>query len=145
MPRRNTDPVASFNFQLEIGGITRAGFSEVTGLNAEAAVVEYREGTDDIHTRKLPALIKFGNVTLKRGVVLNDADMFTLFKNVLDGDIVRADTMSIVLLDEKRQEVVRWNLRNAWPTKWTGPEMKANAGEIAMESLEIAHEGVERQ
>jgi phage tail-like protein len=145
MPRRITDPVASFNFQLEIGGITRAGFSEVTGLNSEAAVVEYREGTDEIHTRKLPGLVKFGNVTLKRGVVLNDADMFSLFKNVLDGDIVRADTMSIVLLDEKRQEVVRWNLRNAWPAKWTGPELKANAGEIAMESLEIAHEGVERQ
>src|SRR5262245_22091096 len=137
MPRRITDPVASFNFQLEIGGITRAGFSEATGLNSEAAVVEYREGTDDIHTRKLPGLVKFGNVTLKRGVVLNDADMFALFKNVLDGDIVRADTMSIVLLDEKRQEVVRWNLRNAWPAKWTGPELKANAGEIAMESLEL--------
>ena len=74
-----------------------------------------------------------------------DPEMFVLFKNVLDGDIKRDDSMLIVLLDEKRQEAVRWNLRNAWPAKWTGPDLKANANEIAIETLELAHEGLERQ
>jgi phage tail-like protein len=144
MPRRNTDPYASFNFLLEIDGITRAGFSECTGLNAESNVIEYREGNEAITPRKLPGLNKFGNVTLKRGIT-QDADMFNWHKAVMDGDIVRDESMSIVVLDEKRQEVVRWNLRNAWPSKWMGPDFKANANEIAIEALEISHEGVERQ
>lgn len=144
MARRETDPYASFNFRLEVDGIVKAGFSEVTGLNAESNVIEYREGNEGITARKLPGLIKFGNVTLKRGVT-TDPELFTLFKNVVDGDIKRDDSMSIVLLDEKRQEAVRWNLRNAWPAKWTGPDLKANANEMAIETLEIAHEGVERQ
>jgi phage tail-like protein len=144
MPRRNTDPYTSFNFLLEIDGITRAGFSECTGLNAESNVIEYREGNEAITPRKLPGLNKFGNVTLKRGIT-QDADMFNWHKAVMDGDIVRDESMSIVVLDEKRQEVVRWNLRNAWPSKWMGPDFKANANEIAIEALEISHEGVERQ
>ncbi len=144
MARRQTDPYASFNFRLEINGIVKAGFSEVTGLNAEANVIEYREGVDAISARKLPGLIKFGNVTLKRGVT-QDLDMFNLFKNVANGDVQRDDIMSVVLLNEKREEAARWNLRNAWPSKWTGPDLKANANEIAIESLELAHEGVERQ
>jgi phage tail-like protein len=144
MPRRDTDPFASFNFRLEVNGIVKAGFSEVTGLNAESNVIEYREGTDGLNARKLPGLIKYGNVTLKRGVT-NDPELFTLFKQVIDGDITRDDSMSIVLLNEQRNEAVRWNLRSAWPSKWMGPDMKANANEVAIESLEIAHEGVERQ
>jgi phage tail-like protein len=144
MPRRDTDPFASFNFRLEINGIVKAGFSEVTGLNAESNVIEYREGPDSINARKLPGLIKYGNVTLKRGVT-NDPELFTLFKKVIDGDISRDDSMSIVLLNEKRTEAVRWNLAQAWPSKWMGPDLKANANEIAIESLEIAHEGVQRQ
>ena len=144
MPRRATDPFASFNFLLEIDGVAKAGFSEVTGLNTETNVIEYREGSDPNHMRKLPGLEKFGNVTLKRGVT-PDPELFKWHKAVLDGDILRDESMSIVLLDERRQEVVRWNLLNAWPSKWVGPDLKAGANEIAFESVEIVHEGVERQ
>ncbi len=145
MPRRATDPYASFNFLLEIDGIAKAGFSEVTGLNAETNVIEYREGGDATNTmRKLPGLEKYGNVTLKRGVSA-DPELFKWHKAVMDGDIVRDEAMSIVLLNEKREESVRWNLRQAWPAKWVGPDLKAGANEIAIESLELAHEGVERQ
>ncbi|RPJ61093.1 MAG: phage tail protein [Acidobacteria bacterium] len=144
MPRRTTDPYANYNFRLEIDGITKAGFTECTGLNAECNVIEYREGDESLVMRKLPGLLKFGNVTLKRGVS-SDPELFNWFKTVSDGDITRDESMSIVLLDEKRQEAVRWNLRNAWPAKWTGPDLKGNANEIAIESLELAHEGVERQ
>lgn len=142
MPRRPTDALASFNFLVEIDGIAKAGFSEVTGLNTETNVIEYREGTDPITPRKLPGLTKNSNITLKRGVSL-DKDLFTWRKTVLDGDIRRAN-VSIVLLDEKKTEMVRWNLVEAWPSKYVVPDMKANANEMAIETLEITHEGVTR-
>jgi len=142
MARRQTDPYAVFNFLLEIGGITRAGFAEATGLNAESNVIEYREGNEGITPRKLPGLEKFGNVTLKHGTS-QDKDIFNWHKSVMDGDIVREQSMSIVLLDEKRTEVKRWNLREAWPSKWVGPDLKANANEVAFEAIELCHEGVE--
>jgi phage tail-like protein len=145
MPRRETDPYASYNFLLEIDGITKAGFSEVTGLNAETTVIDYREGNEkSLAPRRLPGLSKFGNITLKRGVT-KDLDLFKWRKLVMDGDIKRDESMSIVLRDEKGQEAVRWNLLNAWPAKYTGPDLKANASEMAIEAIEIVHEGVERQ
>jgi len=144
MARRQLDPYGSFNFQLEIDGITRAGFAECTGLNAEANVIEYREGNESLTTRKLHGLIKYGNVTLKWGVS-QDPELFNWFKTVMDGDMDRKQTMSIVLLDEQRNESVRWNILNAWPSKYIVPDLKANANEVAFETIELCHEGVERQ
>jgi phage tail-like protein len=140
MPRRENDPFASFNFLVESGGLLRAGFSECTGLNSETDPIDYREGKDDITVRKLPGLKKFGNITLKRGVAVGQ-DFFEWRKAVTDGNIDRRD-ISIILLDEQRNEQVRYNLTNAWPAKWTGPELKAGANEIAVETIEIIHEGV---
>ena len=142
MARRATDPFTSYNFLLEIEGITIAGFSEVTGLNSEQNVVEYREGNEGITPRKLPGLTKFGNITLKRGIS-PDLQIYNWRKTVTDGDIVRKN-VSIVLHNEKHDEAVRWNLINAWPSKYTGPDMKANANEVAIETIELAHEGLER-
>lgn len=142
MARRATDPFANFNFLLEIEGITIAGFSEVTGLNSEQNVIEYREGNEGITPRKLPGLTKFGNITLKRGIS-PDMQIYNWRKTVTDGDIVRKN-VSIVLQNEKHDEAVRWNLVNAWPSKYTGPDMKANANEVAIETIELAHEGLER-
>ena len=143
MARRPLDPFASQNFLLEIQGITKAGFSECTGLNAESNVIEYREGGDDIVPRKLPGLSKFGNVTLKTGLT-TDNSLFTWHKTVMDGSITRQN-VSIIVLDEGRNEQVRYNLVNAWPSKYTAPDLKANANEIAIEAIEIAHEGMVRQ
>lgn len=147
MPRRDTDPLSSFNFLLEIDGITRAGFNECTGLNAESNVIEYREGNENpITPRKQPGLSKYGNVTIKHGILVDDKQIFDWFKTGgIDGDVRRDDSMSIVLLNEKREESARWNLLHAWACKWTGPDLKAAANEIAFESVEICHEGVERQ
>lgn len=142
MARRATDPFASFNFKLEIEGITVAGFSEVTGLNQESNVIDYREGQEPITPRKLPGLNKFGNITLKRGIS-PDLSVYNWRKTVTDGDIERRNA-SIVLHNEKHEEVVRWNLVNAWPSKYVGPDLKANANEVAIESVELTHEGVER-
>jgi phage tail-like protein len=142
MPRRPTDPFASFNFKLEIEGITIAGFSECTGLNSESNVIDYREGDEGITPRKLSGLNKFGNITLKRGISL-DKQVYDWRKDVVDGDIKRKN-LSIVLRNEKRDEVVRWNLVNAWPSKYMAPDLKANANEVAIESIEITHEGLFR-
>jgi phage tail-like protein len=142
MARRATDPFASFNFKLEIEGITVAGFSEVTGLNQESNVIDYREGQEPITPRKLPGLNKWGNITLKRGIS-PDLSVYNWRKTVTDGDIERRNA-SIVLHNEKHEEVVRWNLVNAWPSKYVGPDLKANANEVAIESIELTHEGVER-
>lgn len=142
MPRRVEDPLGGFNFLLESGGLLRAGFSEITGLNSESDVIDYRNGNDDITNRRLAGLKKFGAVTLKSGVAASpDQDFLEWRRSVETGDIQRTD-VSIILLDEQRQEQVRYNLRNAWPSKWMGPDLKAGASEMAIEQLEIQHEGL---
>jgi phage tail-like protein len=138
------DPYGNFAFLLEIDGITSAGFAECTGTNAEINPIEYREGNESLTTRKLPGLSKFGNITLKRGVT-QDLEIFNWFNAGATGDVDRKQTLSIVLLDEQRNEAVRWNLLNAWPCKYIAPDLKGNANEIAIESVELCHEGLIRQ
>ena len=142
MPRRPDDPLAGFNFLLESGGLLRAGFSEITGLNSESDVIDYRNGNDDFANRRIAGMKKFGPVTLKSGVAASpDQDFLNWRRTVETADIQRRD-ISIILLDESRQEQVRYNLRAAWPSKWVGPDLKSGASEIAIEQLEIQHEGV---
>ena len=145
MPRRAIDPYLGFNYKLELGGITKGAFSECSGFNGEADAVEYREGSDKrLNTRKQPGLYKYGNVTLKRGITTDKA-LFTWFESGINGDIDRKQQVSIVLNDEKGREKVRWNLLNAWPSKWTGPDLKASGNEVAIETLEFCCEGLEWQ
>ena len=143
MTRRILDPFANCNFRLEISGITVAGFSECTGLNSEQNVIDYREGQEGITPRKLPGLTKLGNITLKRGITV-DKTIYGWRKTVTDGNIERKN-ISIVLQNEKHDEVVRWNVVNAWPSKYMAPDLKATANEVAIESVELTHEGLERQ
>jgi phage tail-like protein len=144
MARRDIDPFAGFNYKLELGGITKGAFSECAGLSGESDVIEYREGTDKpLTVRKQPGLYKYANITLKRGITTDKA-LFDWFKTGIDADIDRKDTVSIILNDEKGGEQVRWNLLNAWPSKWTGPDLKASDGSaLAIETLEFVCEGVE--
>ena len=140
MARRKTDPLGSFNFLLEINGVQAAGFSEVTGLDSETDIIEYREGNEEITVRKLPGLRKFANVTLKRGLT-SDLALWQWRQNVMNGKIERQN-VTITVNDESREKAVLWDLRDAWPSKWTGPELKANANEVAIETLEFCHEGI---
>jgi phage tail-like protein len=135
------DPYAGFNFLVEIDGITRAAFSECSGLSTNSDPIEYREGSEDITVRKIPGLKKFANISLKRGMT-TDLELWNWRKTVLDG-VTERKAGSIVLLNEAREPVLRWNFREGWPTKWEGPAMKATGNEIAIETLEIAHEGLE--
>ena len=139
------DPYAEYNFLVEIGdvdaGSVLAGFSEVSGLGVTIETIEYRNGNEDITVRKLPGLKKYSNITLKRGVI-GDLSFWEWVKSALDGKVDRRN-VSIHLLDEARQEVLRWKIRRAWPCAYEGPRLRASDNRVAIESLEICHEGLE--
>jgi phage tail-like protein len=139
-PQRD-DPYKVFDFLVEIDGVTRAGFSEVGGLESETAVIEYRTGNEDL-VRKLPGLTKFADIVLRRGVS-KDRELWDWRQSIVDGNLDRRNG-SIVVLDDQRNEVVRWNFMSGWPCKWQGPALNAKTNEVAIETLEIAHEGLER-
>ena len=134
------DPYRSYQFLVEIEGITRAGFRECSGLDSSQDAIEYREGNEALTTRKLPGLVKYSNISLKWGIT-DDAELWAWRNKVVSGKIERRNG-SIILLDDTGAEKVRWNFREAWPTKWTGPSFNATGNDIAIETLEIAHEGL---
>lgn len=143
MPTGNrVDPYRGYNFLVEIDGITRAGFQECSGLDASTDVVEYREGADPAHKRKLTGLNTFSNITLKWGITDSD-ELWKWRQTVIDGRAERKNG-SIILMDEAGNEKVRWNFHNAWPTKWTGPSFNATDNGVAVETLELAHEELKR-
>lgn len=137
-----TDPYRGYNFLVEIDGITQAGFQEVSGLDASTDPIEYREGNDANHTRKIPGMNKYSAITLKRGIT-DSGDLWKWYQTVLDGKVDRRNG-SIVLLDDTGKEKLRWNFLAAWPSKWSGPSFNATANAIAVESLEISHEQVRK-
>lgn len=136
------DPYRGFNFLVEIDGITQAGFQECTGLDSTTAVVEYREGADRNHSRKLTGLNSFSAITLKRGVTDSD-ELWQWRLTAVDGKAERKNG-SIVLLDEQGTEKIRWHFSDAWPSKWTGPAFNSTGNSVAIETLEITHEEVTR-
>lgn len=136
------DPYRGFNFLVEIDGITQAGFQEVSGLEASSAAVEYREGSDPNHTRKLSGLNTYSAITLKRGVTDSD-ELWKWWETVAAGNPQRKNG-SIVLRDQTGAEKIRWNFSEAWPSKWSGPALNASAAAVAVETLEITHEELRR-
>lgn len=139
---KRPDPYKNFNFLVQIDGIDQAAFSEVSGLQAETEVIEYREGSDPLSSsRKLPGVVKYGNVTLKRGVT-QSRDLWEWWRTVSTGAVERRN-VAVVLLDDARQPVKRWLLRNAFPAKYVAPDLNAKGNEVAIETLELAHEGLE--
>ena len=137
-----TDPYGGYNFLVEIDGITQAGFQEVSGLDVSTDATEYREGSDPMHSRKLPGLNKFAPITLKRGITDSD-ELWRWRATVIDGNVDRRNG-SIILMDQTGQERLRWNFFNAWPSKWTGPALNATSSAVAVETLEITHEEIRK-
>jgi len=144
---QRNDPYSSYNFLVTVNGISNDGslpgasFSEVSGLEFEIGTTEYRNGSEDITPRMMPGLVKYTKIVLKRGAT-GDVIFWNWIQEGVQGSINRADG-SIVLLDENRSEVMRWNFRRGWPSKYTAPSFNAANNEIAMETLEICHEGLE--
>lgn len=136
-----TDPFRAFNFRVEFDGLTVGSFSECSGLTAEGDSVDYREGTDiPLTVRKLMALRKYTNIVLKRGYTTN-GELWSWYKNIANGIADRRNG-SIILMDEERNEVMRWQVENAWINKIEAPTFNATANEVAIESCELVHEGL---
>jgi len=136
------DPYKAFKFRVEIDGLTSAAFSEVSGLDSETAVIEYRTGSEPNSVRKLPGLTKYPNIVLKRGIT-RDAELSDWRQRIVEGNIDRRNG-SIVLQDDSGADQVRWIFRDGWPCKLQGPHLNAHGNDIAIETLEISHEGLER-
>lgn len=137
-----TYPHGKFRYKVEIDGLEAGGFSEASGFDASIDVIEYREG-DMVQTpMKIPGLKKYGNITLKQGV----ADSMVMYEWMIagvEGEVERK-TITITILDETETAAASWQVINAWPTKYTAPDFNATSSEIAIESVEIAHEGMTR-
>jgi phage tail-like protein len=135
------DPYRAFNFQLEIDGIPLGAFSECSGLTSDGDAVDYREGTDrQPNVRKLVGPRKFTNITLKRGMT-QDKSLWEWYRNIHNGVADRRN-VTIILMDEARVPVLRWHAENAWVNKIEGPSFKASASEVAIESVDLVHEGL---
>lgn len=140
----NAYPVPVFSFTVEWGG-NRLGFSEVAGLTQESQVIEYRDGSfPEYSSIKMPGLRKFSNITLKRGIVAHDNDFFKWLSTIKLNTVERRDLI-ISLLNENREPVMVWKVARAFPVKVEGPALKATGNEAAIESIELAHEGLELQ
>lgn len=140
-PVREKEEVhAHLRFSVMVGSVYEASFSECSALTVENEVFEYHEGGVNSYVHKLPTRTKYGNVTLKRGVDESQY-FFRWFVDIASGKVKR-ENVSIVLYSRTKQEVRRWDLRNAYVCKWTGPDLGAHAGAIAVETIELAHEGL---
>lgn len=134
-------PLVSFHFTVEWNG-SRIGFSEVSGLTYEQEVVEYRHGAMPEHTKiKMSGQKKFPNLSLKRGVIATDNEFFDWINSTKMNKPERRD-LTINLLNEEHNPVMTWKITNAWPIKVEGPGLKADGNEVAIESIELAHEGL---
>lgn len=134
-------PLPKFHFQVEWGG-TKIGFTEVTGLEVETQTIEYRDGASpEYHKTKMPGMQQYGNITLKRGTFATDNEFFDWWNTVKLNTIERRD-ITISLLNESHEPVVVWKVKNAWPTKVTSTDLSSDGNEVAIETLELAHEGL---
>ena len=145
MPTRRDDPEGGYNFEVTVPGVAggkaiSGSFSEASGLEVSVDPIEYRNGSEDITVRKIPGLKKFTNITLKKGIS-GDIEFWNWINEAMKGQVRRTEG-SISLLNENKQEVMRWNFKRGWPCKWSGPSLNAKNNEIAMETLEICHEGL---
>ncbi len=138
----NTEyPLVKFHFQVDWSG-TKIAFTEVSGLDVETELIEYREGSSPEYSKiKMPGMQKFSNVTLKRGTFKGDNEFYAWWNTVKLNTIERRD-ITISLLSEEHEPVVTWKVKNAWPVKVQSTDLKGDGNEVAIESIEIAHEGL---
>lgn len=134
-------PLSVFHFQVEWGG-TRIGFTEVSGLTIELQSIDYREGSSlEYHVTKMPGIPQFSNIVLKRGVFRADNEFFQWLNTVKMNKIERRD-LTISLLNEEHEPVIVWKVKEAWPSKVEGPTLNSTGNEVAIETIELCHEGL---
>lgn len=134
------DPFQSFNFMIEIEGIASASFAECTGLSAEVEFYEYREGGVNGYVHRFAGAAKYPPLILRRGMTASD-ELWKWHQQVVGGSIVRKNG-TIHLLDTRGESVRHWNFVRGYPVRWSGPELRAASSSVAVESIELAHEGL---
>ena len=142
------DPLRNFRFRLEIDNLAIAGFSEVAIAETMIEAIDYREGTDPPHTRKLSGLTKYGNITLKYGISVGSGslDLFNWHDAVIAGDVLnQRKRITIVVQDEAGQDKTRFVVTDAWPVKYKPSDLNAKGNEVMIELLEFVNEGIERK
>lgn len=133
-------PLPKFFFTVTLGDDDTVSFQEVDGLDSETQVIEYRHGNSPVfYPIKMPGLGKVGNVTMRKGIFVNDNKFWDWYNEIKLNTIARR-TITISLLDEEGNPRMTWSLNNAWPTKITGTDLKSEGNEVAVESVEIAYE-----
>lgn len=138
------DPLRNMRFRLEIDGIQQAGFSEVAIGETTTDAIDYREGNEPTHVRKLPGLTKYANITLKWGVT-DSTELFNWHKQILAGRIKdNRKQVAIVVVDEAGENKARFVVSEAWPTKYDPSDLNAKGNEVFIEVLELVNEGIER-
>ena len=134
-------PMPKFYFQVTIND-SEVSFQEVSGLEMETQAIEYRHGNSpEFSTIKMPGIVKYSNVTMKKGVFKSDNKFWDWYNQIKMNTIKRVPVI-VRLLDESGKPTMTWTLANAWPTKITGTDLKSDGNEVAVESIEIAHEGI---
>ena len=136
------DPYKNFRFLLELGSLTSGRFSDCSGFGSKLEVVEYREGGDAPTVRKLPGKASYPDITLKWGIT-DSRDLYDWHLQALNGSVERRDG-SVVLLDDLGGEKVRWNFYDAWPSAYDGPDLSAKSNEVAIDTLTLSCERLER-
>jgi len=137
-----TWPMPSFNFQVSWGSTPSLPFQEISGLDAETQVIEYRaSNSKEFSTVKMPGIAKYSNVTLKKGIFVNDNTFWTWYGQISMNTYPRV-AIVIQLLDENQAPTMTWTLKNAFPVKVSGPTLKSDGNEVAIETIEVAHEGL---
>jgi phage tail-like protein len=141
------DPLRNFRFRVEIDNVTRAGFTEASGLETTTESIDYREGTDPSHVRKLPGLSKYANITLKSGLTVgaNALELYQWHRAIVSGQLADVRRrVAIVVQDEAGVDRARFVVSDAWPAKYVASPLSARATEVIIETLELANEGIER-
>lgn len=138
-----TWPLPKFRFEVDFGTTLKGiAFQEVSGMEVENQVVEYRKSNNPLFsTQKMPGIVKYGNITMKRGIFTNDNTLQNLHEEI-KMNLIKRRTILIKLLDEAGNVTMQWQLNNAWPTKITGTDLKSDGNEVAVETMEIAYEQI---
>lgn len=135
-------PLPKFHFNVKWGNKVLS-FQEVSGLDAQSEEIKYRSGDGAAFSPiEMPGLRKYGNVTMKKGIYKGD-DEFWKWLDKIKKNTIKRTTVVVSLLDGDGKAVMVWTLKNAWPTKITGTDLKSEGNEVAIESIEIVHEGIE--
>ncbi|RBQ11401.1 phage tail protein [Pedobacter miscanthi] len=138
-----TWPLPKFRFEVDFGTTLKGiAFQEVSGMEVENQVVEYRKSNNLLFSiQKMPGIVKYGNITMKRGIFTNDNTLQNLHEEI-KMNLIKRRTILIKLLDEAGNVTMQWQLNNAWPTKITGTDLKSDGNEVAVETMEIAYEQI---